>query len=96
MNIQAISFGANQKQLKTKPYISPDKMQASSITPETAFKQIEEKQLASMAQQAKQAQNTASTIQENWGYVGRSLAEKNLITFFCYESKPEIDLTVNI
>ena len=65
MNIQAISFGANQKQLKTKPYISPDKMQASSITLETAIEQIEEKQLASMAQQAKQAQNTASTtIQE--------------------------------
>ena len=61
------------------------------------FPGLEEDDLVNMDISMKEATvSTASTIPENWGYVGRSLAEKNLITFFCYESKPEIDLTVNV
>lgn len=40
--------------------------------------------------------STAGAIQEAWCLVGRSVVTEGAITFYCYDTKPEMDLKVNI
>lgn len=42
--------------------------------------------------------NTSTGVQENnqWGYVTRAVTSTNTITFYCYETKPTVNLNIRI
>ena len=64
MSIQPISFSSKYRFEQRKPHVPLNYSQTSSITLQAALKRHEEKmQLESMAQEAKQALQAVSTIQ---------------------------------